>query len=422
MSSHDEYAALLDAFLDGELSEAEAEGVRVHLSECADCQAYVADALAIRDAFPDIEETVVPDGFAESVLAALPPRRVSWRAQWAKIVLPLAACAALVILVHGIAERRAADTVTMSADTEEAFMTGMDAGGGSPVPGSTAVADDADTVPPQAPELYDAAEAQSTQNAATEETIPFTMRSSETEAPGEGGTESVSNRSAAPAAAKEVPGEYAATETFPEKDIKTEEFPDENPATKTVPYEETGADEDPATKTLPYGETGADEDPATKTVPYEETRAEEFPDEDPATKIIPYGETKADEFPDGETKTESVDGKEPLPDEFPPKPEPGVNEVTLLGESGEKEETEFPEKYETADSLSLWTLPPEALDLFDDYAPAEKTESGIWYALTPEEFDALSQKFAKMGMEIVSGADALPSMARPGMEYVFVPL
>ena len=410
MNGHEKYAALLDAFLDGELSEAEAGEVRAHLSECADCQAYVADALAMRDAFPGIEETVVPDGFAESVLAALPPRRVSWRAQWAKIVLPLAACAALVILVHGIAGRRAADTVTMSADTQEAVTTGMDAGGGSPMLGSTAVADDADTVPPQAPELYDAAEAQSTQNAATEETIPFTMRSSETEAPGEGGTESVSNGSAAPAAAKEVPGEYAATETFPEKDIKTEEFPDENPATKTVPYEETGADEDPATKTLPY----------------EETRAEEFPDEDPATKIIPYGETKADEFPDGETKTESVDGKEPLPDEFPPKPEPGVNEVTLFGESGTEEETEFSEKQEptdfSADSLSMWTLPAEALDLFDDYAPAEKTESGIWYALTPEEFDALTQKLAKMGMEIVSGADALPSMARPDMQYVFVPL
>ena len=105
MNSHEKYAALLDAFLDGELSEAEAEEVRVHLSECADCQAYVADALAIRDALPGIEETAVPDGFAKSVLAALPPRRVSWRTHWAKIALPLAACAALAILLHGIADK-----------------------------------------------------------------------------------------------------------------------------------------------------------------------------------------------------------------------------------------------------------------------------------------------------------------------------
>lgn len=367
MTSHDEYAALLDAFLDGELSEAEAREVRAHLSECADCQAYVADALAMRDAFPDIEETVVPEGFAESVLAALPPRRVSWRAHWAKIVLPLAACAALVILLHGTAGRRAPGGG--ASMIEEAVTTGMDAGG-------------ADTVPPQAPELYGAAESQSVWNATADKTepdmTPFAMRSSGTEAP----EESVSNGSAAPAAAKAIPDGYAVEETFP----------DEVPATN---------DGETRAEAVPDGET------ETKAVPGGETKAESVPD----------AETKAGEFPEGDIKTdefsESVDVKE-----LPPKPEPGVNEVTLLGESGEKEETtDF-----SADSLSMWTLPAEALDLFDDYAPAEKTESGIWYALTPEEFDALSGKIARMGMEIVSGADAPPSMARPGMEYVFVPL
>ncbi|MBR4211367.1 MAG: zf-HC2 domain-containing protein, partial [Oscillibacter sp.] len=244
MSSHDEYAALLDAFLDGELSGAEAEGVRVHLSECADCQAYIADALAMRDAFPDIEETVVPDGFAESVLAALPPRRVSWRAHWAKIVLPLAACAALAILLHGIAGRRVSDIApgggaSMSSYTEEAATTAdADAGG-------AAVSDDADTVPPQAPELYGVAESQAVQNATADKTesdmTPFAMRSSGAEAP----EESVSNRSAAsgaaPAAAKEVPDGYAATETFPD----TETVPDEAPATTALP------DKDAATESVP---------------------------------------------------------------------------------------------------------------------------------------------------------------------------
>ncbi|MBQ6987446.1 MAG: zf-HC2 domain-containing protein [Oscillibacter sp.] len=393
MNSHEQYAALLDAFLDGELSEAEAGEVRAHLSECADCQAYVADALAIRDAFPDVEETAVPDGFAESVLAALPPRRVSWRAHWTKIALPLAACAALAILLHGVADIGTGGGASMSSYTEEAVTSDMDAGGGSPMLGSTAVADDADTVPPQAPE----AALQSVQNTTTEETepdmMPFAMRSSGEEVPEESEAESASNSSAAPAAAKGIEG-YVATEAFPDEANVTEEIPDGTPTTKELP----------------------DEAPATK----------ELPGKDAATEKVPDEETKTEAIPDGDTKAESVDVKEPFPDEVPPKPEPDVNEVTLFGESGTKEETEFPEKYETTDfasgAVSMWTLPAEALDLFDDYDPAEKTESGIWYALTPEDFDALSQKLAKMELEIVSGADAPPSTARPGMEYVFVPM
>ena len=363
MNSHDEYAALLDAFLDGELSGAEAEGVRVHLSECADCQAYVADALAIRDAFPDIGETVVPDGFAESVLAALPPRR----AHWAKIALPLAACAALVILLHGIDGRRApGGGASMSSYTEEAATTAdADAGG--------AVSDD---VPPQTPELYGVAESQAVQNATADKTesgmTPFAMRSSGTEAPEEAEEESVSNGRAAPAAAKAIPDGYAVEEAFP------------------------------------------DEAPATGVAPEEETKTAAVPGEGAAT----------DAFPVGVSVPESVreEGAATVAEHSASAPRPDMN--ALL--SGESETPESREIDETADlssgAVSVWTLPAEALDLFDGYAPAEQTESGIWYALTPGEFDTLSQKLDELELEIVPGDDAPPPTARPGMEYVFVPL
>ena len=67
----DEYAALLDDYVDGELTPAEADRVRDHLTVCPGCRAYVDDALAIRAAFPDAEDTEVPEGFAEGVSAAI---------------------------------------------------------------------------------------------------------------------------------------------------------------------------------------------------------------------------------------------------------------------------------------------------------------------------------------------------------------
>ena len=60
----EEYAALLDLFVDGELAPEDMKRVGDHLTGCPGCQAYVDDALAIRACFPDAEETVVPEGFA----------------------------------------------------------------------------------------------------------------------------------------------------------------------------------------------------------------------------------------------------------------------------------------------------------------------------------------------------------------------
>ena len=97
----DEFAALLDPYIDGELPPEETARVREHLRACGGCRAYVQAALVMRDAFPEAESTEVPDGFAEGVMAAIranaaPRKRRSPR--WQKTLLPLAVCCAVVVL------------------------------------------------------------------------------------------------------------------------------------------------------------------------------------------------------------------------------------------------------------------------------------------------------------------------------------
>ena len=136
-------AALLDLYVDGELSPDDMDRVRAHLETCSGCRAYVDDALAIRAAFPDVEDTEVPAGFAESVMSAVqaaaqerPAAPQAKKRHWGRVLLPLAACCAIVILLHGVtgsknspvefatASSSATDTATTEsesiAETEEA--------------------------------------------------------------------------------------------------------------------------------------------------------------------------------------------------------------------------------------------------------------------------------------------------------------
>ena len=136
-------AALLDLYVDGELSPEDMDRVRAHLETCPGCRAYVDDALAIRAAFPDVEDTEVPAGFAESVMSAVqaaaqerPAAPQAKKRHWGRVLLPLAACCAIVILLHGVtgsknspvefatASSSATDTATTEsesiAETEEA--------------------------------------------------------------------------------------------------------------------------------------------------------------------------------------------------------------------------------------------------------------------------------------------------------------
>lgn len=101
----EEYAALLDAFADGELSEQETARVQAHLESCAGCRAYLNDIRAIRAAFPRAEEISVPDGFADGVMAAIREKAAPRRkgpSQWRKFLVPLAACLVVFVAVAGL--------------------------------------------------------------------------------------------------------------------------------------------------------------------------------------------------------------------------------------------------------------------------------------------------------------------------------
>lgn len=128
----EEYAALLDLYVDGELSLEELEQVQTHLDVCPACRAYVDDALAISAAFPDPEETEVPDGFAESVMARIraeappPAPRKQKKTPWVGVLASLVACCAIVLLqqngpLSGAANEAATyDTATQLAETAPA--------------------------------------------------------------------------------------------------------------------------------------------------------------------------------------------------------------------------------------------------------------------------------------------------------------
>lgn len=103
MKSCGEYEALISAFLDGELSEAERAETAEHLASCPACQRYFDDLVAIHDALEQ-GEVPPPAGFAGAVMDRVRStpqekreRKVisfpGWK-RWAA----MAACCALVVL------------------------------------------------------------------------------------------------------------------------------------------------------------------------------------------------------------------------------------------------------------------------------------------------------------------------------------
>ena len=100
----EEYAALLDLYVDAELTDEEMQRVEAHLAECPDCRAYVDDALSIRAAFADMDDVEVPAGFADSVCEIIraqgAPRKAKKAVHWGRTLASLAACCAVVVLLR----------------------------------------------------------------------------------------------------------------------------------------------------------------------------------------------------------------------------------------------------------------------------------------------------------------------------------
>lgn len=123
-----EHTALLDAFVDGQLTAEEMTEVQAHLAECPDCRAYVDDALTIRASFPTEEEPALPEGFAGRVMQAVAkaPQSRPKKQPWGRLAAA-AACLALVILVqHGVGTSSlsgSTDTAAYAADCETAEST-----------------------------------------------------------------------------------------------------------------------------------------------------------------------------------------------------------------------------------------------------------------------------------------------------------
>lgn len=135
MEPCEKLSALLDAFIDGELPEAEMDRVRRHLTECESCRAYVADAFAMREALEDLADVQVPEDFTQNVMDAVrsaPPQVQSKRRAFrpARILAPLAACLAIVAVVQlGPLSSRMTDSAAqeVSQETSETTETAQDA-------------------------------------------------------------------------------------------------------------------------------------------------------------------------------------------------------------------------------------------------------------------------------------------------------
>ena len=132
-----ENTALLDAFVDGELTSDEMIQVQAHLDECPACQAYVDDALAIRAAFPTEDDIPLPADFTENVMrsVAKAPQSRPKRQPWGKLAAAAACLAVIVLVQHG------ALGSTGSTDSASAYDTAavMDVAAAESAPGERSI-------------------------------------------------------------------------------------------------------------------------------------------------------------------------------------------------------------------------------------------------------------------------------------------
>ena len=132
-----ENTALLDAFVDGELTSDEMIQVQAHLDECPACQAYVDDALAIRASFPTEDDIPLPADFSENVMRSVAkvPQSRPKKQPWGKLAAAAACLAVIVLVQHG------ALGSTGSTDSASAYDTAaaMDVAAAESAPGERSI-------------------------------------------------------------------------------------------------------------------------------------------------------------------------------------------------------------------------------------------------------------------------------------------
>ncbi len=143
-----EYEALISDYLDGELSAEDRAEVAAHLASCPACQQYFDDLVAMHDAFDQIGEVPVPEGFAERLMARVhetpqaeesAEKKVIFFPRW-KRWAALAACCAIAVLGLWNAQRWAALPLSVSQTVmaESAPSTARDTA--PPIAGETTAA------------------------------------------------------------------------------------------------------------------------------------------------------------------------------------------------------------------------------------------------------------------------------------------
>ena len=213
----EEYAALLDLFVDGELTGVEMKRVRDHLEKCPGCRAYVDDALAIRAGFLDVEETAVPEGFAEAIMERIREDTVRDKKiiklkrrevrRWLSTAAALAACCALVVILR---------TGPGNLNGGAAVVT---SGAGAPAD-SAAIEGAEMEIAPQT-ESGEARSAQDLKEAAPEETENRAMKRA---AVADSCFDTVYTSGGAPAASPQAPAEAALESTAPDESAFTAEL------------------------------------------------------------------------------------------------------------------------------------------------------------------------------------------------------
>ena len=84
MKKCEEFAPLLSAFVDGELTEEERAEVLAHVSECEKCRRLLGELTALHAALGELEDEDVPAGFTEGVMAAVRAEKAAKKPQTKK--------------------------------------------------------------------------------------------------------------------------------------------------------------------------------------------------------------------------------------------------------------------------------------------------------------------------------------------------